>query len=216
MPPRTPKQKAATRKLVALNRRMSGGTRKRSNPRRTSTRRAPRARTPALLRGGPRARQSPLGRNIRNFGVVGAGLVGTYGSTNPAFTILAGRNLLHPTGDLRTTVRTNAATLDFRNPFTGNVQANPNVMLDVVSNLSGETVLVGQPEGFAARGRAALASATYNLRSSITPGGGIATTWGPVVGAAIAAPLIVAGSNMMADLIDTGASLIPRPRRARA
>jgi len=138
-----------------------------------------------------------------------------YGVTNPPVTILTGRNALNPSGNLATTARSNAKTLRIVNPFT-DVEAQSNlVMLDSWGALTGSSVpFGGAPDtNFGTRLRAATRIVGYNARSSLTAGGGFATTWWPLVLGPIAGRVVRGGLNLTSDLVGGVAKALPAMRR---
>ena len=123
-----------------------------------------------------------LAKTVRGVGEVAQIAGDVYGATNPPITIGTGRNLLHFSGDLHDTPRSNGKTLILVNPFAGTKGEVDSIMLDAWGTLTGERAnFGGAPDTFAGRARGAIQLVGYNARSSITPGGGIATTWGPLI-----------------------------------
>lgn len=126
------------------------------------------------------ARDLSIAQRIDLGGDVASRAALAWGFTNPLFTVVLGRNLLHPTGDLNNTQRTTGSVVVLNNPHGGNNINGLAVMLDVPSWLSGQRSFPGQPDTFGARLRSAGAAVSYNFRASFRTGGGIGTTYAPI------------------------------------
>lgn len=191
---RSPKQKAATRKLVALNKaRGKGGSKKRKTTESKGKRRS----SPRRASVGPlEAAITPLGDLSTQAANAAMGL-----GTASAFTgVLLGRTIVHPAGGLNDMSRPDGETLEIVNPFTGSVDQSIRPAIDVVQMIGGQRSFAGQPTTFNARIRAASAAIGYNFRSAFH-GKGSSFVWGPVavgVGAKVADAVLIPLANNLA------------------
>jgi len=143
-----------------------------------------------------------LSKTIRQVGTQAERLGDLYGVTNPPVTWVTGRNALNAGGELLRD-RTNGRTIGLRNPFNNTVTQRARIMQDNWGVLTGEQQnFLGAPDTLGARVRGALSGVSYNIRSSFTPGGGIATTWGPAIAGPILGRLLRAGLNGAAGVVN--------------